>query len=92
MKYVDNLFEMLLVPWNIQVSGRDLEDISRIIKKYYTPEQYKFFCDALEFQEYIFSHPANIHSKVRRYFQEKASAKTYSFLSKIRRSLRRFNI
>ncbi|MBQ3654517.1 MAG: class I SAM-dependent methyltransferase [Synergistaceae bacterium] len=92
VKYVNNLFEMLLVPWNIQVSGRDLEDISRIIQKYYSPEQYRFFCDALEFQEYMFKHPANFHSKVRHYLQEKASAKTYSFLSKIRRSLRRFKI
>ena len=33
-KYIDNLFEALVIPWNIQVSERDLADITAIISKY----------------------------------------------------------
>ena len=53
LKYVNTLFESLLIPWGTEVKPEDMETISAIIRKYYSPEQYKFFCDALNFQEYI---------------------------------------
>ena len=51
LKHTENLFEALLIPFNIHVSSKDLADINGIIKKYYTREQYKFFCDIIETQE-----------------------------------------
>lgn len=53
MKYSSNLFESLLIPWGIEVSPKDYADVKKIIEKYYTPEQYKFFCDVPAFQELL---------------------------------------
>ena len=48
VKYVNTLFESLLIPWEAEVMPEDMKTISAIIEKYYSPEQYKFFCDALD--------------------------------------------
>ena len=53
VKYVNNLFESLLIPWESEVKPEDLESISAVIKKYYSPEQYEFFCDAVDFQKQL---------------------------------------
>ena len=53
MKYVSNLFENLVIPWETEIKPEDLEDISAIIRKYYSPEQYKFFCEALDYQKQL---------------------------------------
>ena len=52
-KYVNNLLEALLIPWDSEVKAKDMKTISAIIKKYYSPEQYEFFCKVLELQEQI---------------------------------------
>lgn len=49
-KYVRNLFESLLITWESEVLPEDYADMKKIIEKYYTPEQYKFFCDVFKFQ------------------------------------------
>ena len=56
MKYVNTLFESLLIPWKSEVKPEDLEAISAVIKKYYSPEQYEFFCVALDFQRHLKEH------------------------------------
>lgn len=53
VKYAGNLFESLLIPWQAEVSEGDYDDMRKIIEKYYTPEQYKFFCEAFAFQKYL---------------------------------------
>ena len=49
-RYADNLFESLFIPWSSKVSEKDMADISAIIRKYYSPEQYEFFLKAVKFQ------------------------------------------
>ncbi len=56
MRYADNLFESLLIPWEAEVPEKDYDDMKKIIEKYYTPEQYKSFCDAFAFQQYLNKH------------------------------------
>ena len=87
-KHVKNLFEALLIPFNIHVSNKDLADINKIIKKYYTQEQYKFFCDVIETQEYMFKHPRSFVSLIKGGIKQKAGPELFAFLQKIKRSLR----
>lgn len=87
-EHVSNLFETLITPWDIQVSSGDLESMKKIISKYYTPEQYKLFCDIADFQQYIFSHPATMKGRLKRSIKQKTSPKLFAFLQKIKRSLR----
>lgn len=60
MKYADNLFESLYIPWKASVLDKDFDDMKKIIEKYYSPEQYKSFCEAFEFQKYLREHPPMI--------------------------------
>lgn len=64
-KYVDNLFECLFFPWDTLVSKKDIDDVSKIIKKYYSTEQYHTFCDVVKFQDYIIQHPASLRQSLR---------------------------
>lgn len=50
--YADNLFGSLLITWESEINNKDFESMKKIIEKYYTPEQYKNFCSAFEFQNY----------------------------------------
>lgn len=52
-KYAGNLFESLFIPWETEVPEKDFQDISKIIEKYYTSEQYKLFLEAFKFQKYL---------------------------------------
>ena len=88
LKHTENLFEALLIPFNIHVSSKDLADINGIIKKYYTREQYKFFCDIIETQEYMFKHPRSFVSLIKGSIKQKAGPELFTFLQKIKRSLR----
>ena len=87
-KYVDNLFEALVIPWNIQVGARDIEDISRIISRHYTPKQYSFFRDILEFQRYLLAHPMTLKGSLKRAIKQRANPKLFTVLQKVKRSLR----
>lgn len=87
-QYVNNLFETLIIPWNIQINDTDLDGISRIISRHYTPEQYKFFCDILEIQRYIFAHPMTLKGSLKKSIKQRANPKLFTFLQKIKRSLR----
>lgn len=87
-QYVSNLFESLIIPWNIQINDTDLDGISRIISRHYTPEQYKFFCDILEIQRYIFAHPMTLKGSLKKSIKQRANPKLFTFLQKIKRSLR----
>ena len=87
-QYVSNLFESLIIPWNIQINDTDLDGISRIISRHYTPEQYKFFCGILEFQKYIFAHPMTLKGSLKKSIKQRANPKLFTFLQKIKRSLR----
>ena len=87
-KYIDNLFEALVIAWNIQLSDKDISDISAVIRKYYAPEQYKFFCDVVELQEYMFKHPTTLKGSLKKSIKQRANPKLFTFLQKIKRSLR----
>ena len=87
-KYVDNLFEALVIPWNSQVSERDLCSIREIIRRYYSPEQYKFFCGVLELQDYMFKHQVTLRGSLKMRIKQRTSPKVFAFLQKIKRSLR----
>ena len=74
MKYSDNLFESLLCPWMaipsvadkkvfpcpIPILSQDLDDIRKIIAKYYLGRE-EFFDHAIEFQEGIARHKIEYH-------------------------------
>ena len=60
MRYADNLFESLLIPWESNVTSKDYDDMKKIIERYYSPEQYKVFCDAFDFQKYLKEWKKNI--------------------------------
>ena len=97
VKYVDNLFEMLLVPWSSRILDNDVENISRVIEKNYTSEQYKFFCDALKIQDYMIKNPPRFKPLFIHYcmFYEggslyKRSSKPYLFLRMIWRLYNKF--
>lgn len=77
VKHINNLIETLLIPWEGQVSETDVEYISKVLEKYYTPEQYKFFCDVLRVQEFMFKNPPSLRSKVKHYILQKG-VKTFS--------------
>ena len=87
-KYIDNLFEALVIPWNIQVSERDLADITAIISKYYSQERYEFFCKVLELQEHMFRHQMTLRGSLKRSIKQRTSPKVFAFLQKMKRSLR----
>ena len=88
-QYIDGLFRMLLLPWNMRVPEKDLADITRIIDEKYPASCSKTFHDALTVQEYMFSHPRDRHSVMKGWLQQKAGASLYQFLQKIARGLRR---
>ena len=88
-RYINNLFEALVIPWNIQVSGKDLADITKIIERYYSPEQYQFFCDVLEVQEYMFKHPITLKEGLKSSLRQRTSSKVFSFLQSAKRSVKR---
>ncbi len=90
--HADNLFHALMIPWNMKVPEKDLAEITKIVKKYYSGGQYDYFCHILDTQEYMFSHPRTMFSKLKGGLQQKAGANLYSSLQKFRRSLRRFGI
>jgi len=46
-KYIQNAFSMLMFPWGILPDYTHIKLISTIIKKYYSKDNYKIFCDAL---------------------------------------------
>ena len=56
-KYVSNLFEALVMPWDDRIFAEDLADITAVIMKYYPQEYCDFFCEVLELQEYMLKHP-----------------------------------
>lgn len=64
-QYVNNLFESLLIPWDEKLPASDMDAISSIIKEYYSPDQYEFFCRILDFQEYLRKNPATIREGSR---------------------------
>ena len=86
-KHISNLFEALLIPWNIKISARDLDDIRKIISTYYPPEYYKFFCDTLDFQEYMFSHRTSLKGAIYGSIKQRANPKFLRFLMKIKHAL-----
>ncbi|MBQ3585124.1 MAG: class I SAM-dependent methyltransferase [Synergistaceae bacterium] len=86
-KYIGNLFETLLIPWNVQVQKKDLDDIRNIISRYYTPEQYQYFCDVLDFQHYLFTHPMTLKGDLKRIIKQRANPELLAFLQKIKRLL-----
>ncbi len=53
VKYAGNLFESLLIPWQAEVRPEDYDDMKKIIERYYTPGQYKLFCEAFAFQQHL---------------------------------------
>lgn len=65
MKYSQNLFESLVIPWHAKISSDDILSIRQIIEKYYSPEQLEFFDKAVNFQAYIMEHPATFKSSLR---------------------------
>lgn len=83
-KYIDNLFQSLVIPWSSRVSENDISDIKKIIMKYYSDEQYKFFCDIIEFQEHIFKNPESFRSIIKNAIRERISPNLFSFMQKIR--------
>ena len=87
-KYVQNLFEALFIPFDIQVSEKDLNDIRRIIEKYYTQEQYKFFCEILEAQEYMFTHQRSLMRKIKDNIKKSTRPELLTSLRKIKNFLR----
>ena len=93
VKHAGNLIETLLIPWEGQISESDIKDIGRILEKYYTPEQYRFFCDILKIQEYMFRNPPGLRSKVKHYMLQKGMniySGMYSFLRWIYRHFKIF--
>ena len=94
MRYANNLFESLLIPWESKVLPEDLETISAIIRKYYSPEQYRFFCDAVSFQEYL-EKRKNSESSMSfrdavRFGIRSWNPSLYSFLRKVRHPFRKY--
>ncbi len=65
MKYSDNLFESLLIPWEAEVPESDYDSMKKIIEKYYKPEQYKLFCEAFPFQQYLMGRKASFVSSLK---------------------------
>ncbi len=53
MKFADDLFGSLLLPWGAKVLEQDFESMKKIIGKYYSPEQYELFCYVPSFQKYL---------------------------------------
>ena len=80
MKYADNLFQSLFIPWKYEPSARDLDDIKKIIKKYYSDKQYNTFCESLSFQDFLFAHPVYENISVSRAFVRKYFPKLYKWL------------
>ena len=87
-KYIDNLFETLVIPWNIQVSEKDLASIDKIISKYYSPEQYEFFREVLRLQEYMFKHQVTLMGSLKMSIKQRTSPRVFSFLQKVKRTFR----
>lgn len=90
-RYTDNLFESLLIPWDSPVEKNDISDIKRIIQKYYTSEQYEFFCRAVNFQDYLTEHPASLKNIVRTSLKH-YSPKLFNFIQKVKQSVSRRKI
>lgn len=60
MKFADDLFGSLLLPWESKVLEQDFDSMKKIIGKYYSPEQYESFCYAYSFQKYLEKHREEI--------------------------------
>ncbi len=92
VKYACNLFESLLIPWEAEVKPEDLETVSAIIKKYYAPELYEFFCDAVDFQKHLDLRAANEGIGFSRAFKNGIKAwnpHLFAFLRKVRHPFRK---
>ena len=83
-KYVNNLFESLLIPWDSEVKPEDLESISAVIKKYYSPEQYEFFCNAVDCQKRIKVVKNSLRTSLK-IFLHSWQPKVYYWLKHLRR-------
>ena len=57
-RYVDNLFESLLIPWGVEIPQDDLDSIGRVIREHYPAQCYDFFARAIEVQRFMFAQPA----------------------------------
>ena len=83
-KYIGNLFESLVVPWqavpffyttyitwNTPMLEKDLDDIRAIIKKYY-PERYEFFENVVRlqgvFMQHLIAHNTGFKAFIKRNF------------------------
>ena len=75
MKYADNLFESLLIPWELEVPAKDYDDMKKVIERHYTPEQYEAFCNAFAFQQYLNEHKTKL--KPGLWYALKTFAKTW---------------
>ncbi len=80
VKYADNLFQTLLIPWDVPVPEKDMKGIKAVISKHYSQEHYEFLCNAAKFQDYMFSHPEKIRSTVKNTIRRNYP-KLYSFLA-----------
>lgn len=86
-KYIDNLFTSLFIPWKSKVSDKDFADMKKIIEKYYTPMQYKTFCDAFEFQKSLPEEKVSV-SMLSKTLLKQCAPRVYSLLSRIKHSLK----
>ena len=93
-KYIDNLFISLFLPWASVVSEKDFDSMKQIIRKYYTSEQYKTFCDAFDFQNYLLEQEQNEPEKkvslslLAKVFVKQTTPGLYSLLRRIKHSLK----
>ena len=57
-KYIQNVFESLIIPWKLFPSEHDIANITSLISKYYPEEYSLFFNKILDFQRILKSRPA----------------------------------
>ncbi|MBQ7576657.1 MAG: class I SAM-dependent methyltransferase [Synergistaceae bacterium] len=80
MKYADNLFQSLFIPWKHEPLIRDINDMRNIIKKYYSVENYQRFCEALKFHDFLFEHPVYEPVPIARAFLRRYAPNFYGWL------------
>ena len=88
VKYIDNVFSNLFLPWGAEVFQKDMEDIKHIISSYYSRELYESFCSAVDLQKYLDENPEKFMNAFRT-FVNSWKPGIYKALRRFRYSLRK---
>lgn len=82
VRYVSDLFQSLVLPWEIAVSDEDLASVDKIVQRHYPADLHQIFTDAVSFQKCLL--PQRDVTGAFKEFIKQLSPGLYRFLKDIK--------